>query len=104
MNCFDLFKMIFYVFDNEYDNNPNEELGNLCSSMNPFLFEGEGSAVEEVYEQFKKAYFDRFKNDCSLEEGYEFGKKYAKNTKVESAISAFDKISIEDWINAYKQL
>lgn len=53
MNCFDLFKMIFYVFDNEY-NNGSKEIGDLCSSMNPFLFEGEGSAVPDLYEDFKR--------------------------------------------------
>ncbi len=103
MNCFDLFKMIFYVFDNEY-NNGSKEIGDLCSSMNPFLFEGEGSAVPDLYEDFKKEFATKFNDKCTVEQGYEYGKLYAKKIKIKAAEKAFENITLEDWKSAYKDM
>ena len=99
MNSFELFKMIFYALDNKYDENPSEELGDLLSSMNPFLFEGIGSAVPDVYIDFKKMFEQKF-NKCTIEEGYNFAKEYLKVLANETAINAFKKVSLEDWKKA----
>lgn len=99
MDSFELFKMIFYALDNQYDENPNEELGDWLSSMNPFLFEGIGSAVPDVYLDFKKMFDQQF-NKCTAEEGYQFAKDYLKVLANEEAIKAFQKVSLEDWKEA----
>ena len=38
MNKFELFCLIFFALDNEWDKTQNEELGNYLSDANPFLF------------------------------------------------------------------
>lgn len=45
MNKFELFCMIFYVLDAEWDESKDPILGEFLSSANPFLFEGLSSAV-----------------------------------------------------------
>jgi hypothetical protein len=96
MDSFELFKMIFYALDNQYDENPNEELGDLLSSMNPFLFNGIGSAVPDIYIDFKKVFEQKF-DKCTIEEGYYFADDYLKLLKNESAIKAFQNVTFEDW-------
>lgn len=44
MSRWDIFVMIFFYLDAYWDDHQTEELGNICSSMNPFLFMGIGSA------------------------------------------------------------
>ena len=74
MKCLDVFILVFYALDNIYDNQPNEVLGDFLSSMNPFLFKGEGSSVPDVYEKFKKSFNGKFVKECSETEGYYFAK------------------------------
>lgn len=100
MDSFELFKMIFYALDNQYDLNPSEELGNVLSSMNPFLFEGIGSAVPDLYVGFKEIFDKRFNGKCSIEEGYDFAKEYIASLKNNFVEDAFNKVTLDDWIEA----
>lgn len=50
MNKFELFSMIFYVLDAEWDESKNPTLGEFLSSANPFLFDSLSSAVPEIYD------------------------------------------------------
>ena len=52
MSKFELFCMIFYVLDAEWDENKNPTLGEFLSSANPFLFDSLSSAVPEIYDNF----------------------------------------------------
>ena len=54
MTQFDLFSMVFLTLDHYWDEHKGEELGQFLSSMNPFLLEGEGSAVPNVFADFCK--------------------------------------------------
>ncbi len=100
MNCFDLFKLLFYALDDQYDKKPNEELGNFLSSMNPFLFEGEGSAAIDVYENFKKMFYQKFERIASEKEGYDFAKSYIKSLNIKCVEDAFDNVSFDAWNDA----
>ena len=100
MDSFEVFKMIFYALDNQYDNNPSEELGNLLSSMNPFLFKGRGSAISDIFTKFEEMFNNKYKGRCTVEEGYQFAKDYLKTIKNKSAEEAFQNVSLEDWKKA----
>ena len=52
MNRWDIFVITFYCLDDYWDDHQTDELGNICSSMNPFLFEDKGSADPAVWEVF----------------------------------------------------
>ena len=54
MNIYKSFVYMFYALDAIYDENPNDELGNYLSGLNPFLFDDEGSADPAEYEEFKE--------------------------------------------------
>ena len=54
MSKYELFCMIFYVLDAEWDETKNKHLGTFLSAANPFLFKGTGSAVPAIYEHFVK--------------------------------------------------
>ncbi len=102
MDSFELFKLIFYALDDQYDQNPNEELGQFLSSMNPFLFTGEGSAVPDIYEDFKTMFEKKYTSITSIKESYEFAKEYIKSINIPSVTEAFEKVSFEAWNNAIK--
>jgi len=64
---------MFYALDAIYDENPNDELGNYLSGLNPFLFDDEGSADPAEYEEFKEAYAEQFGDkEPTTSEIYEF--------------------------------
>jgi len=46
--------MLYYALDNVWEKNKDDNLGEFCSNMNPFLFKGEGSADPTIYSHFKK--------------------------------------------------
>ena len=73
MNSFELFTMIFFTLDAYWDEHKGEELGNFLSGMNPFLFEGEGSAISNVYSEFCA-----FLDDMTItkENSYSIAKEY----------------------------
>lgn len=100
MKCLDIFILVFYALDNIYDKKPTEVLGNFLSDMNPFLFKGEGSAVPDVYEAFKKSFEEKFEKECSEKESYYFVKDYICKLKIREIIKAFEQISLEQWITA----
>jgi len=52
MNKFELYCMIYYVLDAEWDESKNAELGAFLSGANPFLFADIGSADPMVYAHF----------------------------------------------------
>ena len=102
MESFDLYKYIFYALDDQYDQNPNEELGNFLSGMNPFLFEGEGSAVPDVFKSFKQMFEAKYAEITSVKESYEFAKEYIASLNIKSVSEAFDKVTFEAWSDVVK--
>ena len=49
INKFELYCMVFYVLDTEWDENKNPQLGEFLSGANPFLFDDIGSADPTIY-------------------------------------------------------
>jgi hypothetical protein len=95
---------MFYGLDDQYDLNQNEKLGNFLSAMNPFLFKGEGSADPAIYEKFKGEYESCFSNECTVEDGYYFVKEWLKKQNNVELNNAFEKITIEEWIEAANKM
>ena len=52
MNKFELFCMIFFALDADWDETKDSTIGEYLSSANPFLFEDTGSADPAVFDQF----------------------------------------------------
>lgn len=103
LNCYNTFKMLYYTLDNIWDESKDENLGEFCSNMNPFLWKGEGSADPALYSHFKKQFEEKFKDTCSYEEAYNFSKEFLKNEVdiyAKYALEVFEKIPLNDWIEA----
>ena len=104
MLVYDTFILMFDALDTIYDENPNVELGNYLSGLNPFLFEGEGSADPAEYDEFKNAYMKSFNNTLpSAKETYYFCKDYLKKNSPKQVIKAFEQINIDDWIASVEE-
>jgi len=52
MTHFELFCMIYYALEADWEESHNKEPGYFLSGANPFLFKDEGSADPEVYTEF----------------------------------------------------
>ena len=52
MNKFELFTMIFYALDAQWNKNKRRDLGDFLSSMNPFWWGDIGSADPAIYADF----------------------------------------------------
>jgi len=104
MNIHKSFVFMFYALDAIYDENPNEELGNYLSGLNPFLFDDEGSADPAEYEGFRKAYENYF-GDRAVDASdiYEFCKEYLTKNAPQKAVEAFSQIEKSDWIASFEE-
>ena len=94
MNRFDLYVMIFYTLDADWDKTKNEELGLFLSGMNPVLFKGEGSAVPDYY-----AIYCDFLNDreISVDNSFAIAKEYISFLNKDYVSNAFEWIDAEKW-------
>ena len=103
MNIYKVFVYMFYALDAEYDENPNEILGDYLSGLNPFLFKEECSADPAEFEEFKKSYIKCFGNtepDC--EDVYDFCRDYLEKNAPKEIVQAFSQTKKEDWIFAFE--
>ena len=98
MNKFELYCMVFYVLDAEWDENKNAQLGDFLSNANPFLFDDIGSADPTVYERFCEIVDD----SITLENSYSIASKYIAELGNEVISSAFSKIDEIEWIECVK--
>lgn len=104
MSVYDVYVLMFDALDTIYDEAPNMELGNYLSGLNPFLFEGEGSADPAEYDEFKDAYMKVFENDIpTAENTFSFCRDYLDKNAPKEVINAFEKINIEDWIYSFDE-
>lgn len=102
MKAYKSFVYMFYALDAIYDENPNEELGNYLSGLNPFLFDDEGSADPAEYEDFKETYAKQFGDkEVATSDIYEFCKDYLTKKAPEKAVDAFNQIKKEEWIESF---
>ena len=93
MNKFELYCMIYYVLDAEWDESKNAELGKFLSSANPFQFRDIGSADPEIYEEFCKEIPDTITRDDS----YGYARNYVESLGNRDVQAAFLTIDREEW-------
>lgn len=96
MNKFELFCMMFYALDAEWDESQNAILGEFLSSANPFLFDGLGSAVPEIYENFCA----HITEPVTVENSYDKALNYTKFLHNDVVFKAFQSISKDEWIES----
>lgn len=99
MNKFELYCMIYYVLDAEWDENKNEELGKFLSSANPFQFKDIGSADPLIYKEFCKKIPDTITPDSS----YECAIKYVNSLESKDVKTAFLTVDREEWDECLKE-
>lgn len=100
MNKFDLYCMIFLALDADWDDTQDEELGKFLSDANPFLFEGNVSAVRKVYEEFCSYIGDR---EISIENSFEIAKEYIAFLANEAVSESFALLEKEQWEEGLKE-
>lgn len=93
MNKFELYCMIYYALDAEWEENRNEILGNFLSIANPFLFSDIDSADASIYENFCKEVPDTI----TVENSYKLAKDYISSLKCKEIYSAFNAIDKKEW-------
>ncbi|MCI5538938.1 MAG: hypothetical protein MR390_09530 [Oscillospiraceae bacterium] len=93
MNKFELFCMIYYVLDAEWDETKNKEIGNYLSGANPFLFSDIGSADPAVYDDFCK----KISDPLTIENSYEKALVYIKSLNNSTITSAFLSVNQSEW-------
>ncbi len=98
MNRFELFCMIFYALDAEWDESQNGKLGEYLSGANPFLFDDNDSADPAIFAQF----CNMVPETVSIEDSYTVALSYIDSLNEESISSAFRATSQEEWTDSVK--
>lgn len=96
MNQFELFCMIFYVLDADWDDTKDAVLGEYLSGANPFLFADIGSADPAIFTEFCEV----IKQDITVENSYSLAEKYIAKLNNKNITRAFYSISKEDWLES----
>ena len=97
-----LFISLYRALDCLYDEEPNDELGNFLSGMNPYLFKDGESADPAIYAEFEEYMNNRqiSLDEATEDDGYEVAYNYLKDcTKFSNWLK---KISIEEWKDVVK--
>jgi hypothetical protein len=101
MDVYDVFTNFYYALDYIFDLTKSAELGDYLSGANPFLFEEKGSADPAVYDEFEKAFCAEFgMKAVNAECAYNWINKYVNSLKNNAVRNAFDKITLQMWIEA----
>ncbi len=103
MDKFELFCMMYFTLESYYtDLEQNENLGDLLSGLNPFLWEDRGSADPAYFSDFSKLVSQ---NDIPIDGSYALARKYLETLDwhKEEALTAYDSLGEEEWIRATKE-
>lgn len=99
MNTFELFSMIFFALDADWDDTHDEELGQFLSSINPFLFKDITSAVPSYYSEFEQIIGDR---EITLDNSFDLAKEYIDAINIPSVVESFNALKRDQWNDACK--
>lgn len=98
-----VFIAMYRALDCLYDETKREDLRDYLSDANPYLFADRKSADPAVYAEFCNYLSENSpKNDYSPEESYSLVRQYLSSECLSyygNFISAFDDISMEEWLN-----
>lgn len=94
MNKFELYCMIFYALDAQWEESENQELGEFLSRANPFLFADEGSADPAVYADFCR----RIPEAIPIEKSYEIARGYVQTLGSAAIVDAFSGVDEQEWL------
>lgn len=97
MTRYDLFCMIFLALDADWEETQDDELGRYLSDANPFLFAGEGSAIEDVYKLFCELIPDEV---IGPENSFALAKKYVEHLNNKAVAESFNLLEEEQWKDA----
>lgn len=100
MNNFEHFCLIFFALDTQWENNPNDALGNFLSDANPFLFADIDSADSACYDDYCKFVNKSF---IELSDSYKIAKAYIENLDISDIAEAFMKTDEAQWFAAAKK-
>lgn len=100
MDKFELYCMFFLALDADWDDTQDEELGKFLSDANPFLFEGNVSAVRKVYEEFCSFVGDR---EISIENSFDIAKEYVAFLSNDAVSESFELLEKKQWEDALKE-
>ena len=104
MNKFELYCLIFYTMQTEWEDTKNEDLGLWLSSMSPFTFKDIGSAIPDVYQSFCKYVGNK---EITLENSFEIAKEYVYSLKddyysLEEIRKVINSVNRDKWIEMCK--
>lgn len=99
MSRFELFCIIYLALDADWDDTHNQELGQFLSSANPFLFEGEGSAVGSVYKDYLKFLQGR---EITIDGSFDIACEYIKDLNIPAVTESFSLLTKEQWEEAVR--
>ena len=99
MNRLELYRMIFYALDAQWDESENRELGDFLSRANPFLFADEGSADPAVYADFCR----RIPEAIPIEKSYEIARGYVQTLGNAAIADAFSGVDEQEWLECITQ-
>lgn len=94
MRKVELFCMMFYALDAQWEENGNRELGDFLSRANPFLFADEGSADPAVYADFCR----RIPETIPIEKSYEIARGYVQTLGSAAIADAFSEVDEREWL------
>lgn len=103
-NAFVIYVNTYYAVQEAYDSarrnwqKPADGLDAFCRDGNPFLWDTQGSAEEELYIQFSTTFKGQFKEGtCSGKDGYDFARTWLAGIEGErygtALVSSFDSIT-----------
>lgn len=95
----DIFIMMYFCLDAYWEENQTDELGNICSDHNPYIWEGDTSGDPACYDEFCEMCEDK---EYSIEEGFEIAKKYVATLDSQEANKAMNDVSLDDWKDGFE--
>lgn len=98
MNKFELYCMVFYVLDAEWDENHDEKLGDFLSAANPFLFTDIGSADPAVYDDFCK----KVSGQITVDNSFAIANSYIASLDKVELSRAFASIDKDEWVECVR--
>ena len=100
MTNFELYTIIFLALDADWDDTHDEALGAFLSDANPFLFDGDVSAVRKVYDNFCEFIGDR---KIDFENSFSIANEYIKNLDNDAVTESFELLEKEQWDDAVRE-